>query len=84
MTTSQLIANINQWIINPIILLLFVLALLLFFWGLAQFILSVNSDEGRTTGKRHMLWGILGMFAMFAVFGILSVLANTFGIKFPP
>lgn len=83
MTVTQFIANINQWIINPIILLLFVLALFLFFWGLSEFILKAGSEDGRTKGKQHMLWGIIGMFIMFGVFGILKVLAATFGFSLP-
>jgi hypothetical protein len=83
MTTTKFVANINEWILNPIILLLFVLALLLFFWGLAEFILKAGSEDGRTKGKQHMLWGIIGIFVMFAVYGILKVLANTFGFSLP-
>lgn len=83
MTATQLVANINEWIINPIIMLLFVLALLMFFWGLAEFILKAGSDDGRTKGKQHMLWGLIGIFIMFGVYGILSVLGNTFGFSLP-
>lgn len=83
MTVTQFVANINQWIINPIILLLFVLALLLFFWGLAEFILKAGSEDGRTKGKQHMLWGIIGIFVMSGVYGILGILAGTFGFSLP-
>lgn len=84
MTATELTNKIVEYIINPLILLLFSLALLVFFWGLAQFILNMGSEEDRSTGKRHMLWGIIGMFIMFAVYGILGALAGTFGITFPP
>ena len=79
---TYLVENIETFIIDPLIILLFALALLLFLWGLAQFILKASSEEGKKEGKRHMLWGIIGIFIMVSVYGILRVLTNTFGIPF--
>jgi len=62
---------------------LLALALLFFAWGLAEFILRSDSDEGRETGRQHMLWGILGIFVMVAVIGILRIITNTFGVDLP-
>lgn len=84
MSVSELIFKIETYIIYPLIGLLFVTALLLFFWGGFQFIASAGSEEGRIIGKRHMLWGIIGMFVIFAATAILAVLSKTFGINFPP
>lgn len=78
-----LIAKINTVIVNPIIEFLFALALLLFFWGAAMFILKSSDQEGREKGKRHMLWGLVGMFIMVAVFGILRLIVDSFGITVP-
>ena len=84
MSLDRLVFNFNIYIIRPIIILLFVLAALLFFFGLAKFILNIGSgsDEGKKEGKQHMLWGIIGIFIMVSVYGILRVLTNTFGIPF--
>ena len=82
-SVNELVSRINEFVINPLIGLLFVLALLYFFYGLAQFVLHAGEDEGRDTGKQHMLWGIIGMFIMLSVFEILGVLANTFGVDLP-
>ncbi|MFQ5662031.1 MAG: hypothetical protein ACE5F2_02155 [Candidatus Paceibacteria bacterium] len=76
-------SKINAYILDPIILLLFGLAFAMFFWGGAQFILNAGSEEERTTGKRHMIWGIIGMLIMVGVYGILGILGGTFGFPTP-
>lgn len=78
---EEFIANLNQAIINPLIALLFAVALVVFAWGLFSFVAHANNEEARNTGKRHMLWGIVGLFVMVAVFGIIQILLNTFGIE---
>lgn len=77
-SAANLIAKITDAIINPLIILLFALALLMFFWGAAQFMLNVNDEQGKANGRRHMLWGIIGMVIMFSVFAILAAILNTF------
>jgi uncharacterized membrane protein YidH (DUF202 family) len=84
MTLHELILRINQYILNPLIGLLFAIGLLVFFWGLAQYILNANSPEGRQTGSRHMIWGVIGMFIMISVWSILWIIVNTFGIDATP
>lgn len=71
---TKLISNIELYIINPLVMLLFAAATLVFFWGVAQFILNAGNEEERTKGKQHMLWGVIGMFIMFSAYGIIRVL----------
>ena len=70
-------------IINPFILLLFAVALAVFFWGMTQFILGADDETKRSAGKQHMVWGVVGLFIMVGVFGIMAVLLRTFGITLP-
>jgi len=77
---SQFIAGVVTLIINPLIGLLFALALAYFLWGAAQFILNAGSEEGRKKGKDALLRGLIGIFIMASVFGILNVVTSTFGI----
>lgn len=74
----EIVGKVNQYIINPVIILMFAVALVYFLYGLVGF-LSTNSDKDRTVGKDHMLYGILGMFIMVSVFAILRIIANTLG-----
>jgi len=76
-----LMKSINRVIINPLIVLLFALAVVYFIYGLARYLLSPDNEEVRKSSKQHMLWGIIGMFIMVSVFGILSIIMNTFGIQ---
>jgi uncharacterized membrane protein YidH (DUF202 family) len=79
-SVTTLMKSINKVIINPLIVLLFALAMVYFIYGVARYLLSPDNEEIRKTSKDHMLWGIIGMFIMVSVFGILSLIMNTFGI----
>jgi hypothetical protein len=45
-----------------------------------EFIRGANSEDKRTAGRQHMLWGFVGFLIMFGVWGIINILLNTFGI----
>jgi len=75
------IANVDTFIINPLISLLFALALAYFLYGAFEFILNGSNDEKKTTGKTHMLWGIIGLTIMMGVWAILGVILSTFNIQ---
>ena len=73
------IGKISSNIIQPIIGFLFALALVMFLWGIVQFISNAENEEKLSEGKEHMLWGIVGMFIMVSVFGIMNLICNTIG-----
>ena len=78
---DEFILKINEVVLNPLIRFMFVLALIIFFVGVVEFIANSTSDEGRKKGQRHMIWGLVGMTIMFSVWGILALVINTFGIQ---
>ncbi len=71
---------INDVVINPIMALLFTLALLLFFYGGLSFFLSEDGGEGRKHAKDNMLYGVIGMLIMVSVTAILGLFLRTFGV----
>ena len=75
------IANVDALIINPLILFLFALALAYFLYGVFEFIMNGENDEKKTTGKSHMLWGIIGLTIMMGVWAVLNMIISTFNIK---
>lgn len=77
-----LINRFVTYIINPLIAILFALALALFMWGIARFIWSADDETSREQGKKHMIWGLVGMLIMVSVYGILNVATSLLGI--PP
>ncbi|MBX4206554.1 pilin [Candidatus Parcubacteria bacterium] len=81
MTFPGLLNKIFDLVLNPLISLLFGVALLVFFWGIVQFINSETSDSKRDEGKKKIIYGLLGLFVMFSAYGIIRLILNTFGIE---
>lgn len=75
------IHRVNQVIINPIILLLFSVAVIYFLWGVFMYVKDSESSDARDTGRRHMMYGVFGMFIMISVFGIINIVLNTIGVS---
>ena len=80
---TALLGKIAIYIINPIIVLGFVVATIVFFWGIVKFIWKADSDTDREEGKQSILYGIIGLFIMVSVYGILRFVLNTFEIPCP-
>jgi len=78
-SVTTLMKSINKVIINPLIVLLFALAVVYFTYGLARYLLSPDDEEIRKNSKSQMFWGVVGMFIMVGVFGILGLVLNTVG-----
>ena len=78
---SQFLTKIDNQIINPLILLLFALAMVLFIYGIFDFVSNPENEDKRTKGKQNMIWGIVGLTIMMGVFMIMNLLVNTLNIK---
>lgn len=76
---NTLVQKVNKVILNPLIVLMFAVALMYFLYGVFEFISNTEDIEKRATGKVHMFWGVVGMFIMMAVFTIMSIITNTLG-----
>lgn len=63
-------------LLTPIV---FSIALLFFFWGLATFIYKSGDDQEK--GKNRMLWGLIALFVMFSVWGILRFAQESLGLN---
>jgi hypothetical protein len=74
---SDLLTRLVNAIVNPLIRFMFVIALMYFLYGVVQFIRNSDSDDGRTVGKRHMLYGVIGMSIMISVYAIMSIAFGT-------
>ena len=78
---KEFVANVDREIINPLIIFLFALALVYFLYGMLEFLANGDNDEKKTTGKSHMIWGVVGLTIMMGVWFILGVILNTFGLQ---
>ena len=77
---NDFITKVDSLIINPLISLLFALAVVYFLYGVFKFVSNQDNEEERLTGKKHMVWGIVGITIMMGVWTILGIVLNTFGI----
>ena len=75
---TGLISKIVELIVNPLIQLLFAVALVYFLWGVYQYVAGASSPEKRETGAKHILWGLVGLAIMISVFAIIQISSNTF------
>lgn len=68
---------------KSVIPLIFILALAMFVWGVAQFvILGAGEEAKREQGKQLMIWGIIALAVMVSVWGLVKILGNTFNIDY--
>ncbi|MDB5194385.1 MAG: hypothetical protein JWN50_399 [Parcubacteria group bacterium] len=76
-TIAPFLDKVSQYILNPLIKLLFAIAFLVFVFGIFQFIRSETSDKARTKGKDKILYGLIGMLVMFSAYGIIHAIVAT-------
>jgi len=74
---NPLIDNIKTYILNPIVIFLFGLALILFLYGLIEFLMDVSAGGKKEEGKKNMFWGIVGLVIMISAYGIEEFIINT-------
>jgi len=76
---ENLLGKINEHVLNPLIILLFAVAFVQFVIGLFNFFGARENAEDLEKGKKHIVWGIIGMAIMVSVFGIMSFLTSSIG-----
>lgn len=69
-----------QQIVNTAVPIVFTLALLAFFYGVARYILAAGDEGAAAKGRSIMIGGIIGMFCIAAVWGIVAFIGQQFGI----
>lgn len=82
MSADQLFGSFVDNILTPIYQLALGVAIAYFLYGVAMFIFRMNNEEARSTGKRHMLYGLIGLFIMFSIGWIISLFAKSLGSSF--
>lgn len=74
-----ILGGIATYIINPVIVLGFVIATIFLFWNVIQ--LMWNSDgKDPESQKTSLMYSVLGLFIMVSVYGILQIVLATFNI----
>lgn len=60
--------------------IIFIIATLVFLWGIVQFIAKGDDEEARKKARGLMTWGIIGMAVMVAAWGIANAIVVYFGL----
>jgi hypothetical protein len=68
-------------IINLLIPIVFALAMLFFFWGLATYIFASGDPAKQAEGRNRMIWGIVALFVMSAVWGIVRWIGSSLDVN---
>jgi len=73
-----LLRNIENYILNPLIFLMFGLAMLMFLYGLVEYFWQAKDGQGdNRQAVKNITWGVVGMTIMVSVFGIMHFLVAT-------
>jgi hypothetical protein len=64
--------------LNGAIGLFITLAIVIFFWGLIQYLIEVG--EKKSEGIQIMFYGIVAVFVMVSIWGIIRLLQSTFQV----
>ena len=76
-TLTDLITIITNIILSAVPIFA-ALALLYFFWGIADLILNAADGEKLKEGRDRMIWGVITLFVILTVGGLIEVLQHTF------
>ncbi len=77
----NIIQKVNEAILQPLIALLMAAAVAYFLFGVMKFVKDQDSEDAQVEGKKHMLWGVIGIAIMVSVYGILNFI-NSFVLGF--
>jgi len=75
--TCSLISKFVSVILNPIFILLAAVAILVFIYGIVEYLWKLRGGESTKEGKLHMLWGLVGLFVIMFAMAIMGIISNT-------
>ena len=75
-TADEIIGVVVTDVFRPFVAALFAVVLVIFLWGVVEFLAASDNETARMDGKRHMMWGVIGLVIMVGVNGILWILIN--------
>lgn len=70
----------SSWIAT-IAILLIAIAVVIFFWGIIQYVMAGADEEKRASGRNLIIYGIIGIFIMVALWGLIYVVGGTLGVN---
>jgi hypothetical protein len=90
LSVKTIVYRIDYYVLNPLIQLGFVVALIIFVWGVIEYIRDKNQGSVSVFNKNrgggaadHILWGLVGLLIMVSAFGIMTLIKNVIGSTIP-
>lgn len=77
-TVEEILGVVQSQIITPLMSFFGVLALVFFLYGVVEFIAGASNEEKRTIGKKHMIWGLIGLVIIASYNGFIVILRSFF------
>lgn len=77
--TEGILNQAKSIVTDILIPLVFTLALLFFFYGVAKYIWS--EGQGKAEGKQIMIWGVVALFVMSSVWGLVSFIQGELNLS---
>ena len=80
---KDIVRRVENAVLFPLMTLMIAVALLVFLWGVYEYVLHADDESARATGRTHMLYGIIGLVVMVSALAILTIATGTFGVSIP-
>jgi len=78
---QDLLCYVTRIINDSVIPLLFTLAVLMFVWGVVQFVINSDEEAKKAKGKQFMIWGVIALAVMLGVWGLVGIVGGTFNLN---
>lgn len=79
---QDLLSTASCIISGSVIPLIFALAVVMFIWGVVQYVINSDDETKKSQGRQFMIWGIIALTVMVSVWGLVKILGATFGIEY--
>lgn len=77
-TTFASLTAAAKGVLCGVIPLLFILATVVFLYGVVKYVVAGGDEKKMDSGKQFMIYGVIGLFVMLTVWGIVNAAAKTF------
>ena len=76
---EEILFNIQLYILRPLIGLMLIIAMIVFAWGIIEWIYGADSEDKVSQGKRHVIYSIIGFVLIAGVWAILNTICVFIG-----
>jgi Type IV secretion system pilin len=76
----SIVNKVKVVIIYPLVTLMFIVAMVVFLWGVFEYVKDGTEESARATGKRHMIFGVIGFVVMLSAVAIFNIALGTLGL----